>query len=358
MNLTEYMTETIENIIQDACKATLKNPKESAFLLKFSLAAQSAANKRRANEAAGDHIPPFLIASISSACNLFCKGCYARANQSCGENCGAKDLTDEQWQGIFEQAAELGIPFILLAGGEPLMRMDVLQKAASCRRIAFPVFTNGTMLNGAVFDLFERSRNLIPILSIEGGRQQTDSRRGSGVYEVLRSTMRDLNRNGLFYGASVTVTTKNLSTITSPEFLDGLYQNGCKLVFFVEYVPVENPNDVLTPGEKERTILAEKLKMLRQKYKMIFLSFPGDEKRLGGCLAAGRGFFHISSAGAAEPCPFSPYSDLNLKNCRLKEALRSPLFRRLNGDGILTREHTGGCVLYQNRNEVRKLASE
>lgn len=46
---------------------------------------------------------------------------------------------------------------------------------------------------------------------------------------------------------------------------------------------------------------------------MVFLSFSGDEKYVGGCLAAGRGFFHINANGEVEPCPFSPYSDVNSK---------------------------------------------
>ena len=36
----------------------------------------------------------------------------------------------------------------------------------------------------------------------------------------------------------------------------------------------------------------------------------------------------------------------------LKEALGSPLFRRLAEDGILRRPHTGGCVLFGERDAV------
>ena len=74
---------------------------------------------------------------------------------------------------------------------------------------------------------------------------------------------------------------------------------------------------------------------------MVFVSFPGDEKSSGGCLAAGRGFFHINSHGGAEPCPFSPYSDISVKDTSLKEALRSNLFTALRDGDILAGEHTG-----------------
>lgn len=48
-----------------------------------------------------------------------------------------------------------------------------------------------------------------------------------------------------------------------------------------------------------------------------------------------------------EPCPFSPYSDTNVKNCTLLDALQSPLFKKLNESNLLMKEHTGGCVLFE-----------
>ena len=47
--------------------------------------------------------------------------------------------------------------------------------------ILFPIFTNGTYMNQKYFDLFDQCRNLIPVMSIEGGMEATDSRRGKGV---------------------------------------------------------------------------------------------------------------------------------------------------------------------------------
>ena len=91
------------------------------------------------------------------------------------------------------------------------------------------------------------------------------------------------------------------------------------------------------------------------KQDMIYISFPGDEKSSGGCLAAGRGFFHINSHGGAEPCPFSPYSDINVRDTSLKEALSSKLFTALRSSDILADDHKGGCVLYEKRAQVEAL---
>lgn len=351
MELQEYMSAAIERLIFDAGKAFLKNPRESAFLLQYGMAAKAAAQKRAAAERAGEHVPPFLIASIASNCNLFCKGCYARANHSCGEK--REELSAARWGELFSEAEELGISLILLAGGEPLLRRDVMEQAAEHPKIVFPVFTNGTMLRSSCLPLFDRCRNLLPVLSVEGNEAETDARRGPGVYRELVSAMEALNRKGIFYGVSITVTSENLNTVTGDSFIRNLWQNGCRLVLFVAYVPVDPATQALAPGEKEREILEKQQARLREAFgTMIFLSFPGDEKHVGGCLAAGRGFFHISAAGSAEPCPFSPYSDTSVKNSGLRHALRSPFFQKLRQEGMLSEEHTGGCALFARQVQV------
>ena len=96
-------------------------------------------------------------------------------------------------------------------------------------------------------------------------------------------------------------------------------------------------------------------KLRRERPEMVYVSFPGDEKASGGCVAAGRGFFHINSHGGAEPCPFSPYSDINVRNASLREALHSPLFTALVDGGVLRDDHEGGCVLYEKRELVEKI---
>ena len=57
----------------------------------------------------------------------------------------------------------------------------------------------------------------------------------------------------------------------------------------------------------------------------------------------------------AEPCPFSPYSDINVKNTSLRQALRSPLFAALQMQNVLMEEHSGGCVLFERKDAVEAL---
>lgn len=358
-DLHSYLNNGIARIVKSAQAGALKNPAESLFLARFALACRHAAAKRRTAEEAGEHVPPFLIASITSQCNLHCAGCYARANHACNDAAAVRQLSGEQWENIFEQARELGVSFILLAGGEPMLRRDVLEAAGRVPEIVFPVFTNGVLLDGEAGELFLKKRNLVPVLSIEGGREATDRRRGAGMYDRLCRVMQKLGEKGVLYGASITVTRENLSEVTGAAFLDTLCDNGCKAIIFVEYVPVSPETADLAPGEAERAVLNQAVERLRREREgVVSIAFPGDEKTSGGCLAAGRGFFHINSHGGAEPCPFSPYSDINVCESSLREALRSRLFTRLREDDVLMEEHEGGCVLFEKREEVEAILRE
>lgn len=361
LSLDSYLNNSIRNIMSNAYKAVLSNPKEALFVLKMQRALLKAEKRRKKvleNEAL--HIPPFLISSIATDCNLTCKGCYARANDICGtkkENTAIKEeLTAEQWTQIFTEATQMGISFNLLAGGEPLLRKDIIKAAGEVTDMLFPIFTNGTVINEMYLDLFSKHLNLIPILSLEGCQESTDERRGKGVFSRVINSMELLKEKSLFYGTSITVTSENIDSVTSPSYVNLLKDLGCKIIFYVEYVPSDKQTAHLALDEKGIEKMEVNLESLRQTFdNIIFLSFPGDEKAMGGCLAAGRGFMHISPEGKAEACPFSPYSDRNIAESGLKEALKSPFFKRLRDSGLVGGEHTGGCTLFEYEEQVKEL---
>ena len=358
-DLQQHIEQGVEAIVADTLKATLKNPKESAFMVKFAAASRKASKTRLRLEQEGLHVPGFLIASITSRCNLHCAGCYSRCTSATNDAPPVDQLSDREWLRIFREAEELGVSFILLAGGEPMLRRDILEAAGAMKNILFPIFTNGTFFDQRYFKLLDECRNLIPVLSIEGSREITNARRGSGIYECLMANMEQFRKKGLIFGASITVTTENLREVSSPAFLEGLMEKGCRLVIFVEFVPVTEEARHLAPGDAERAYMAQAMEALRQRCtEAVLLSFPGDELAMGGCMAAGREFFHINSHGGAEPCPFSPYSDVNIRDSSLRAAIASPLFQKLQSRGVLSGEHVGGCVLYEKRDQVEALLSE
>ena len=95
-DLTQYLTNSVQKLVKDILKRTLQNPKASLFLTGFLAASQRAAKLRKEAEENSEHIPPFLIASITSKCNLHCAGCYARAGGSCCDTPAKPPLTADK----------------------------------------------------------------------------------------------------------------------------------------------------------------------------------------------------------------------------------------------------------------------
>lgn len=355
MNINTYLNDSIQRVANTALHASAHSLKELRFVTSIISKLRESQNRRERLEKEGTHIPPFLIASITSECNLHCAGCYARASGTCGDATKQDEMTAEEWHNVFTQANALGVSFILLAGGEPLIRKEILEAAASQPDIVFPIFTNGTLLDIEYLQIFDRNRNLIPVVSIEGDEEITDARRGAGVSSQINSAMNDLKHKGILYGTSITITNQNMELVTSKEFILKLRKKGCRIVFFVEYVPALSGSETLVLDEIQRQNQEAHIEALKQLFKdMVLIAFPGDEKLMGGCLAAGRGFFHINAFGGAEPCPFSPFSDMNLKTHSLLDVLSSPLFKGLRESELLKIPHTGGCALFDKQESIQE----
>lgn len=304
------------------------------------------AESRRAKLANdGIEVPPLMIVSTTEACNLACTGCYA-----CAHNRKPSDeLSDERVAEILDEAAGLGVSIVMLAGGEPLLSHGWLDALGTHNDMVGIVFTNGTLFDEHRRGWFAAHRHMIPTFSLEGNEIQTDLRRGSGVYAKVGESMRHLRADKVPFGTSITVTSQNIDSLLCDEFIDEYIQQGCRLFVFVEYVPVEAGSEPMVLSKADKKRLNDFADISAKKYPALFIPFPGDEDQYGGCLAAGRGFVHVSAGGDVEPCPFAPFSDTNLKNISLKDALASAFLSKVRENHHLLKEGDGGCALWHNR---------
>lgn len=355
---TRLFDQQIVTLFRDAWRITLQDPSLAPFFLRTVRAQQKAAKKRQAWEKEGLHVPPLLIASVTNRCNLNCKGCYAHALARAFHREQEQEMSSERLRSILEEAHQLGVSIVMLAGGEPLVRRDLMEITASYPEIIFPLFTNGLLIDNALVQRFATQKNVVPVISLEGYADDTDERRGKGVYAHLRKIIGRMEGKGIFLGVSLTVTRGNFDTVTEEGFLKDLISSGARVFFFVEYVPVQEGSEELIPTEEQRLALRQLMVALRKKLPGLFIAFPGDEAEFGGCLSAGRGFVHLSPSGALEPCPFAPYSDSSLMQLSLKEALRSDFLRQIRENHDKLSEMAGGCALWANREWVASLLAK
>jgi MoaA/NifB/PqqE/SkfB family radical SAM enzyme len=349
----ETLNGEIVRLLLRALPLTLADPGLFPFLVKAIFHQHHAAAVRAARAKEGIHVPAMMIASVTHQCNLRCQGCYARAQRAspaAEPTMGALKLRK-----TVNEAKELGVSIILLAGGEPLTRPEILEITRDYPEIIFPLFSNGTLINEDTVREFKAQPHVIPVLSLEGNRAETDARRGNGTYFSVIKAMELMQRQGIFFGASITLTRTNFAAATDEFLVRKLIHTGCRLFFFIDYTPAERgtENMVLTAEQRRRE--AEIIKKFRAELPALFVAFPGDEAMFGGCLAAGRGFVHVSPEGRVEPCPATPYSDASLRRMSLAEALDSPFLRAIRAGGAALRETDGGCALFDKEEWLKSL---
>lgn len=302
----------------------------------------------------GVEAPPMIFFSITKNCNLNCKGCYQKAQNRTAE----KDLSTEKVISILKEGEAIGSSLIGVLGGEPFIRKDLFTITGSFKKMIFAIFTNGTLIDDEMIAKLRKNKNIIPIISNEGPECETDERRGAGVYKHFRAVAKKFKANHIIFGVSFTVTSKNFNILTDDTFIRDLIHDGSSLFFYINYKPVDGISNELVLDKKQLQVLEDYTYTFREKYKSIYFS-PLAEKQFNGCIGAGKGFIHINYDGGVEPCPFAPYSDINLKNVSLKEALNSNLLRTIRDKHAWLEENNEcGCSLWQNREWLKSLVKE
>lgn len=278
--------------------------------------------QKRLSEELGVHIPWGMLIDPTEKCNLNCTGCWA------GDYDRHREMDFATLDRVVSEAEELGICFIVLSGGEPLMRKaDIVALAEKHPGQLFHLFTNGTLIDEAFVEDMKRVGNITVAISLEGGQQTTDERRGRGVFAKVMRAMDLLRENGCVFGISVTYTRKNTEEVASDEFIDMVIDKGVAYGWYFTYIPIGKDVDLefmATP--EQRAYMFDRIKYFRQTKPIFLADFWNDGEAVNGCIAGGRTYFHINAAGDVEPCAFVHYATCNIKDMSLREALGNPLF--------------------------------
>ncbi len=347
----DILDKSLRIFFSDAMRITLKNPLQAYYFYRTVKWQRSSARVRSQFDNQGIKVPPIMIFSITNRCNLHCKGCYHHALQRSNK----QEMSADKLRSIFSEAENLGISFCVLAGGEPLVRKEILDITREYPKIVFLVFTNGLLINDEVLLKLKGQNNFVPVISMEGYEEGTDSRRGKGVYQNLQNTIKAIKGKNLFWSVSLTVTRTNFEGVTDTGFIRSLINMGCKLFFFLEYTPIKEETEDWVLSDEQRSQLLIIRNSLRSQFRALFITVPGDEEEIGGCLSAGKGFIHINAEGDVEPCPFAPYSDTNLMETSLKDALQSEFLRTIRESHEHLNETEGGCALWIKREWLSKV---
>lgn len=304
----------------------------------------------------GVRVPPFLVLSVTSKCNLRCAGCFAGAIGTVANTPVRPGLGLSDWRRVVGEAASLGVIAFVIAGGEPFLLPGIASLFLDHPDRLFLVFTNGTTLQPADYEMLKHCANTAVVVSLEGDRDLTDLRRGSGVYEKALATLDRLRDAGIFTGISVTVGSRNVDYWSQPANIDDLLAHSGPLAFFIEQIPAgEGESGFLTAEQRSRlheTIAEYRARTTGGAY---IIHSPDDEEELGGCVSAGRGFVHVNPGGDVTACPVSALATHNLKTASLRQALASPFFTMIRDHGHLLETEGHPCGLSAHAEELEKM---
>ena len=302
------------------------------------------------------HAPSHIVISPTMRCNLRCKGCYSGLYSKDGE------LPEEEIEKVLSEARRFGSYFIVISGGEPYLMKNVWMRLwRKHADMYFMTYTNGTLLDQETVDGLAALGNVAPAISVEGFREETDRRRGAGVYDRLRQSMDWLRKAGVIFGISVTYTSENAQLVSSPEFLQHYIDAGALFGWYFMFMPVgKDPDLALVPTPTQRLAIGKKIANLRQRLPIFLADFWNDGPAVDGCLAAGRRYLHILNSGRVEPCVFAHFGVDNIKEKTILEAANSPFFRSIrkrfpyNALGNLMRP----CMIIDNPQVLREAVAE
>lgn len=273
----ENFTQSLNQLFSEAWKVCRNNPAQSLFLLQSYHRQKRKTAIRQEAEKQGILAPPVLIFSMSSLCKLPYNAPYSKSWET-----NTEELSISRISHLFSEASASGVGVIMLTGGEPLMKPEVLWEAGKQKDIIFPVFTNGTLLSQGSINYFRKNKNLIPVLNTEGEAHRADKGRRAVGYTRLLQHMEKLQKSQQIYGLSLTLTSENFDELTHPVWLNAHRNMGSSLFFMIEYVPQQKSEMKLCLTSEQKALLPGRLKMLRKKIPALFISLPGDEGKYGG----------------------------------------------------------------------------
>jgi len=140
--------------------------------------------------------------TLTSECNLRCKYCYEKCCNDFGVDLGPLDIDYSVSSSVKYDIVDLERflakdpePSVVFYGGEPLLRIDLLNGIIRTIPVKkFILQTNGILLPRLDSEYVNKLDTIL--VSVDGDRDLTDYYRGKGVYEQVTQNLRQLRNRG------------------------------------------------------------------------------------------------------------------------------------------------------------------
>lgn len=164
------------------------------------------------NKGAALGLPIAGTFEITPRCNFNCKMCYVHLSKDEADKRG-KELTADQWLDIAETARSKGMIFLLLTGGEPLVRQDFEYLYLELKKMGLMVSinTNGSLIDGDMFEFFKKNPPMRFNISLYGTSDDTYERLcGNRQYDKVISNIKRIREEGMAIKLNVSFSPSNV----------------------------------------------------------------------------------------------------------------------------------------------------
>ena len=196
----------------------------------------------------------FAEFDVTDNCNLRCKHCYHFNGK---KEFKSKDEPLDVWRKRFNELHKAGVRFVIIVGGEPALRYDVLMLANEM----FPVInviTNGTLKIPQEFD------HLL-FVSIDGKKERNDSIRGDGIFSKVIENYSGDKR------VIINMTIKKDNYKELEDIVKIAKENNFRGVVCNIFTPVVGKKSSLFITKEERKLIIDELRRVKSLYPNHFL---------------------------------------------------------------------------------------
>jgi radical SAM protein with 4Fe4S-binding SPASM domain len=300
---------------------------------------------------------------LTARCNNNCRHCYINLPAK-DQVAKAQELSLLEIEHIADQAVELGAVWVLLTGGEPLLRPDFAEIYLMLKRkgLLVLVFTNATLINQSHIDLFKRYPPRDIEVTIYGASQETYEAvtRLPGSYAAFQRGLQ------MLFDAGLRIRLKAMALRSNLHEIEAMAAFGRK--YTKDYYRFDPVLHLRFDGDPQRNaeIISERLTPeevvdLEQRDPERFASMEKDCDNLINTnfthktcnhlfhCGAGNGSFNVGYDGTFRLCSslWAPETTVNLRQVSLREAWEKlvPIVRDLRSDNQRFLETCRVCPL-------------
>jgi len=256
---------------------------------------------------------------LTFRCNLRCVHCYCNLPLN-NRDVISKELKTGEIFNIFDQIAEAGCLWLLLTGGEPLVRKDFLEIYAYAKKKGFLIslFTNGTLITPKIADYLAESPPSEVEITLYGVTKETYEK-VTGIPGSFKRCQKGIE---LLLARKIPLRLKTMAMTLNLNELSNIKEYAEDLGVKFRYDPELNPrldhsktpcNFRLSPEEVVKLDLADEKRVKEwREFCEKFLG-PPQSNNLYLC-GAGVSLFHIDPYGQLSVCMMSRYQNYDLQH--------------------------------------------